>query len=481
MNKPIEKLGKLSLAILEHFVEDKLGKKFVDELREPTTRTIAVATALEQTQDRFVKVFEDKTFSENILSKVSDLSLSILAEAVGKFYDHPTDPDFPKALQRLIRTDFPYFPVERIEKGVAEYITILIEELVLADETFRQNASALAVVRSERWQKQLLDALRERQPEAPQVLITLFTIPLPVQDFTGRETELEELKSEFKRGVVITGISGGGGIGKTELARKLAEEIKDDYPDARLSIDLLGTSETPLAPEEAMRRLLEPFYPNQKLPDEPKPVKGLYQQTFASQKALLLLDNAANAKQVRPLIPPAPSAAIMTSRQHFSLTEFGLKEPLRLDVLSPEKARELLRTASDKLAEYPDAEVDQLANLCGRLPLALRVAASLLNDRSDWKLNTLLKRLGDERTRLERLRREDDGDLDVKVTLSLSYQLLSDELKKSFRISGVLTAPFPPISAGAVWGIKEEDDLDAMLGGLVNRSLLCILPSPFRR
>jgi len=182
-----------------------------------------------------------KTFSEDILSKVSKLSLSLQAEAVGKFYDHPTDPDFPKALQRLIRTDFPYFPSDRIEKGVTEYITILTEELMLVDETFQQNASALAAVRSERWQKQLLDALRDRQPEAPQVLTTLFTIPLPVQDFTGREQELAQLKSEFQRGVVISGISGGGGVGKTALARKLAQEIKDDYPLARLEINLQGT------------------------------------------------------------------------------------------------------------------------------------------------------------------------------------------------------------------------------------------------
>lgn len=91
MNTSLEKLGKLSLAILEHFVEDKLGKKFVDELRAPTDRTLAVATALERTQERLLKEFEDKTFSENILSKVSDLSLALLAEAVGKFYDHPTD------------------------------------------------------------------------------------------------------------------------------------------------------------------------------------------------------------------------------------------------------------------------------------------------------------------------------------------------------------------------------------------------------
>lgn len=175
----------------------------------------------------------------------------------------------------------------------------------------------------------------------------LFTIPPPVTDFTGREKELEKLKASFQTGALITGLSGGGGVGKTELARKLANEIADAYPDARLNMDLLGTSANPLAPEEVMRRLLEPFYPNQKLPDDPQGLKGLYQQTFASAKALLLLDNAADETQVRPLIPPQPSAAIVTSRKHFSLSELGLN-PLRLDVLSPEEARGLLRNASPK-------------------------------------------------------------------------------------------------------------------------------------
>ena len=165
-------------------------------------------------------------------------------------------------------------------------------------------------------------------------------------------------------------------------------------------------------------------------PDDEIQLKNLYQQTFGKKKVLLLLDNAANAAQVRPLIPPAPSAAIITSRQHFSLTEFGLHEPVRLDVLSSEKACELLRVASPKLNDSPENEVNELAKLCGHLPLALRVAASLLNDRSDWTVSTLINRLQDEHTCLKRLKRE--GDYDVAATLNLSYELLSDDLKNIF-------------------------------------------------
>jgi len=304
-----------------------------------------------------------------------------------------------------------------------------------------------------------------------QLAISLFTISAPVGDFTGRKDELAELKAAFARGAIITGMTGGGGIGKTELARKLAQEIAENYPDARMSIDLLGTSEKPLTSDEAMRRLLEPFYPNQKLPDDTAQLQGLFQQTFASKKALLLLDNAANAGQVRSLIPPAPSAAIVTSRFHFSLTEFGLN-PLRLDVLAKEDAVLLLRASSEKLTNAPDEVALELANLCGRLPLALRVASSILNDSPTWTPQTLISRLRDEHTRLKRLTRDGDHDLDVEATLTLSYELLSDELKKYFRRACVFTAPFVIQSVKAVWGLAEDDDVSDLLDKLFNRSLL---------
>jgi tetratricopeptide (TPR) repeat protein len=317
---------------------------------------------------------------------------------------------------------------------------------------------------------------------AQTVLASLFTIPPPVADFTGRAKELETLKTSFKNGAVITGLSGGGGVGKTELARKLAQELADDYPAARLEIDLRGASENPLPPEDAMRRLLEPFYPNQKLPDDPNQLRGLYRQTFAKRQSLLLLDNAADAAQVRPLIPPPPSAAIVTSRRYFSLSEFGLSEPLRLEALTEEEARDLLRAASPKLRNAPADEVKQLAALCGRLPLALRVAAALLEDRPDWRPADLLARLADERSRLKRLKRDSDPDLDVEAALNLSYALLDDDLKARFRQLGVFPAPFLKISAAAVWfgtvhgppsAVSETDDL---LGKLITRSLLT--PSP---
>jgi tetratricopeptide (TPR) repeat protein len=299
-----------------------------------------------------------------------------------------------------------------------------------------------------------------------------FTIPGPVKDFTGRDEQLEELKTALFSGIAVAAISGGGGLGKSELARKLADEIKESYPDTRLNIDLLGTSENPMSAEDAMRRLLEHFYSDQKLPVDPEKLSGLYYDTLSKQRVLLLLDNAASAVQVRPLIPPAPSATIITSRQHFSLTEFGLQEPLRLDVLSFEESRKFLYQASVKLNGFSNEKIDELSRLCGRLPLALRVAVSLLNDRPDWTFDTLLERLKDERTRLQRLKRLDDINLDIEATINLSYDLLSKESKKQFRMLGVFSAEFWDQPIAAVLNIIDEDDFDKAIGILVSRSLL---------
>ena len=391
-------------------------------------------------------------------------------------------------LQKYISDDWKGdFAPEDLRKGTAIYLNCLKVQL-LRVEGFGDLIARLEVLRTGERTEQILAIVRElielvrllieQLKVKESVVAALFTIPPPVTDFTGRETELEKLKASFQNGAIITGLSGGGGVGKTELARRLAQDIAGDYSAARMSIDLLGTSDKPLTPEDAMRRLLEPFYPNQKLPEDPQGMKGLYQQTFASQKALLLLDNAANEMQVRPLVPPQPSAAIITSRKHFGLTEFGLN-PLRLDVLSPGEARDLLRKASPKIVDAPDAKVDALATLCGSLPLALRVAASLLNDRDDWILEKLLKRLADERTRLERLKRDGDLDLDVEAALSLSYNLLDDYLKKYFRQLGVFNASFIPISAQAIWRVEDDTKVEDLLGKFTNLSLLNLLPSPF--
>jgi Cdc6-like AAA superfamily ATPase len=153
------------------------------------------------------------------------------------------------------------------------------------------------------------------QAAAPPSATALHQLPPPPGDFTGRTAELEELMQAIERGgVTISGLRGMGGIGKTALALKLAAELRERYPDAQIYLDLKGTSEKPLTTAEAMAHVVRAYHPTAKLPDDEAELAGLYRSVLDGQRALLLMDNAANAAQVAPLAPPASCVLLVTSR-----------------------------------------------------------------------------------------------------------------------------------------------------------------------
>ena len=319
-----------------------------------------------------------------------------------------------------------------------------------------------------------VDTLYTGVPPAPTaaelVELSRFTILPPPVDFVGRETELNTLLEGFERGATIGGVTGGGGMGKTMLARALAAKLKERFPDGRLEINLQGTSPQPVTTADAMRALLNPFFVGKQLPADEQELHGLYLETFRNNTCLLLLDNAKDAQQVRGLLPQPPSAAIVTARANISLAAEGLR-PLRLGVLRPEEARKLLREVGPRLEREPDASVDKLAELCGRLPLALRVAGALLERRTDWTVAGFLEKLGDERQRLKELKEPNDPDLDVEATLELSYASLEEGRQARYRALGIFPAPFELEAAAAVWGCESEE-ADRVLGELAYRNLV---------
>ncbi|HXF86288.1 MAG TPA: tetratricopeptide repeat protein [Anaerolineales bacterium] len=464
--------------------KDTLG----DYLKQPRVKRQLLEAAQGAESDFRAKA-KEKLGNDELTQAVASFPLfdrELFQSTLRSLPDHLHEDYLADHLKRYIADDWKgkFTPAE-LREAAALYLNCLRVRLLKVDG-YAELITRLAVLRTDERTEQILAIVQEllelvraliAKGQVPQsVISSLVTIPPPVSDFIGREDELAQLKASFERGALISGVTGGGGIGKTELARKLAQELAVDYPDARMEINLRGADPAPLTSEDAMRRLLEPFYPNQKLPDDFAELRGLYKQTFAQNKSLLLLDNAADAAQVRPLIPPAPSAAIVTSRRHFSLTEFGFT-PLRLDVLPEAQALQFLRNASKKLEQASEAEVKTLAKLCGFLPLALRVAASILEESAVWTPARLISRLQDERTRLERLKREGDRDLDVEASLSLSYDLLPDDLKKAFRLLSVFTAPFHLQNAQAVWGVDDDGEALDRLDKLVNRSLVNFVAS----
>ena len=142
----------------------------------------------------------------------------------------------------------------------------------------------------------------------------LHQLPSPPSDFTGRKAEIEELSSKVgEGGALISGLHGMGGIGKTALALKLAELLTPRYPDAQFYLDLKGTTR-PLSPADAMLHVIRAYDPTTKPPEDADALAALYRSTLHGKRALLVMDNAKDAAQVEPLIPPQTCALLVTSR-----------------------------------------------------------------------------------------------------------------------------------------------------------------------
>ena len=286
-------------------------------------------------------------------------------------------------------------------------------------------------------------------------------IPNVPQDFTGRDEELGKLIDQFNQGKVIVGIRGLGGTGKTALAFKLAEKLKDRYPDGQLMINLQGTGPNPLSPVDAMGQVIRSFDPTASLPESESETANMYSSILSDKRVLLLLDNALDDKQVRPLLPPSTCGLILTSRKKFTVP--GMKEMMNLDVLKPWEARDLLLTICERIGD----QADELARLCGYLPLALRAAGSFMANTDDLKPAEYIDELRSERTRLERLGSE-GVDLDVASSFNLSYSRLPIGSKRIFYMISIFPADFDAYAEEAIC----QDEGHKVLSELVKWSLI---------
>ena len=300
-------------------------------------------------------------------------------------------------------------------------------------------------------------------PDAATVLTALGSIaptrlheaPRPPADFTGREDELKELLSAIEAGgVTISGLQGMGGIGKTALALKLVERLKPRYPDAQFFLDLKGASTQPLTVAEALAHVVRAYHPAAKLPESESELRGLYLSVLDGQRALLLMDNAADAAQVEPLIPPAGCLLLVTSRHHFTLPGLAAKN---LDTLSAADARNLLLTIAPRI----ETQADEIAALCGHLPLALRLAATAMAKYRNLSAADYVRRLRDRQQRLKL----------IDASLSLSYELLSEALRERWRWLTVFPDTFADDAAASVWEV-EIDPAQDILGELMATSMV---------
>ena len=289
---------------------------------------------------------------------------------------------------------------------------------------------------------------------------SLYQLTPPVSDFTGREAKLDELRKKVKQGgVAITGVRGMGGAGKTELARRLAAELKADYPDAQIELDLKGVSSQPLSAADVLSAILRVFHPTAQLPERAEELAALLRQALDGHRALLLLDNAKDTRQIAPLLPLPPGCLVLvTSRQHFALP--GL-DAVNLGVMEPPEARALLL----KIAPSIGPEADALAETCGRLPLALRLAASFLAVNKHIAPAEYIRQLRDSRQRLGLLDKAQEftaEDLGLEASFTLSLQQLPPEQQHQFSQLAVFPTSFDPAAVTAVWAVEEPAASDAL-------------------
>ncbi|SEP88853.1 DNA-binding transcriptional activator of the SARP family [Lentzea xinjiangensis] len=297
-------------------------------------------------------------------------------------------------------------------------------------------------------------------------------LPPDLLRFTGRTGELARLDRLLPVGnagqaVVISAIAGSAGVGKTALAVHWAHSVRNRFPDGQLALNLRGYDrEEPMTPHDALGQLLRGLgISSGEIPADTTQRVGLYRSLLAGRRVLVLLDNVRTADQARPLLPTGGrSVAIITSRSDLrGLVALNDAKVLRLSVLPPDEAAQLLERVmgADRARAEPEA-VAALAELCAGLPLALRIAASLLANEPHLGVRDLVEQLrtGD---RLAELEITDDPESAVRAAFDLSYAALPPEERRMFRVLGLAPrADFTPQSAGALLGVPSKRALSLL-------------------
>jgi len=302
--------------------------------------------------------------------------------------------------------------------------------------------------------------------------VTPAQLPAMVADFAGRRGALATLDTlATQRPVPPVVITGLAGVGKTTLAVRWAHSVRDRFPDGQLYLDLRGSSpQPPVAPIAALAHLLQALgIPAVEIPSELGEAMGLYRSVTAVRRILVVLDNAGQPDQVRPLLPGGPDCMVLvTSRDQLrGLTAREGATGLEVGVLPPDEAGDLLRTL---LPDAGDNDAANLARLCGYLPLAIRIAAANLRAES-IPIARYNQRLTDG-DRLAALSVPGDTTTATLTAFDLSYQTHSAAARRLFRLLG--TAPGDTVTspaAAALAGIAVTE-AEPLLDTLARAHLL---------
>ena len=267
-----------------------------------------------------------------------------------------------------------------------------------------------------------------------------------ISNFVGREDYLAELRDE--NGTRCFVLHGTGGVGKTAMALQFAGEIADEY-EAKVYVEMNGMSENPLSARGAMFDVVRQFEREIPADISDAQLKELFVQKVQNQPTLIVLDNAANKESVESL-KQTKACLIITSRHSFVLTGGKSKQIFKM---SPEDARKLLFEIAGE--ERFDGRADELANLAGYLPMALKPLASILAEDDLETVADLINRYRDKKELLKE-RVSDYDDLTIEASFGLSYDKLSDEMKEHWRRLSVLPADFDEAAITSVLDISAD-------------------------
>jgi len=308
-------------------------------------------------------------------------------------------------------------------------------------------------------------------------------LPSAVGHFAGRDAELKALdelidpRASPGGGVVVTAVRGMAGVGKTALAVHWAHKVADRFPDGQLYVNLRGfdSDVAPVTPEEVTGWFLAALgVPGPAIPANPQARAGLYRSVLADRKVLLLLDNARDASQVRPLLAGGPGCvALVTSRS--SMASLAASAGARLSVLGQLDADDGTRLLTARLGrERVSAEpgaVAQLVRLCSGLPLALSITAARAAESPGMPLAALVAELEEETDRLDALDLSDD-ETSVRAVFSWSLLQVSDEADRMFAFLGVHPGPDISLPAAASLAALPAARARSVLDELASASLV---------
>ncbi|GAA2136850.1 AfsR/SARP family transcriptional regulator [Glycomyces algeriensis] len=322
-------------------------------------------------------------------------------------------------------------------------------------------------------------SMRHDASSAPSLL------PGAIPGFTGRESELDRLSALVDDGARLAIVAGSGGVGKTTLALHWARAIAHRFPDGQLYADLHGFDPAGTAdrPESVIRRFLEALgIPAERIPDACDARTDLYRSTLANRQVLVILDNAKDAAQVRPLLPGGTGTfTLATSRNRMTglITTEGA-DLVQVEALDRQQAKEILerRLGARRVNAEPIA-VESIIDMCGGLPLALAVLATRAAVQSEFPLAHFVEQLRGVESGLSAFA-EDDPLTDVTTVFSWSIGALSDEAARLFRLLGLHPGPYCTPAAAASLAGRPLSAVRALFAELHGASLISEpLPNEF--